>query len=336
MPRRSAISLADIAEWDNLTAAFWRAAKGKRHRTEVARFAASLERELARLRAQILAATLPDEPMTSFEIRDPKPRTIHAPSFRSRVLHHALIHRIGPVLERSLVADSFACIRGRGTRAAVARAQHHTRRHPWFVKIDVAAYFASVEHDRLLVDLERRLRDRGVLELCRAVLAVHQSAPGRGLPIGALTSQQFANLYLGPLDRLLLEGLRVGGMVRYMDDTLWWTSSRERARAQLDEAVEFLAERRGLRVKPTWQINRSVHGATICGYRVYPYGLRLSSRRRRRYRKARARWERAHVRGDIDASMLQRGYESALAITAGADAAGFRRRELERRPPPEI
>jgi len=333
MPRRNPVTLEDVAAWDNLSAAFWRAARGKRHRPEVGRFAANFDAEIAQLRRQILAGELPEGAMASFEIRDPKPRIIHAPGFRQRVLHHALMHQMAPTIERSLVLDTYACIPGRGTHAAVHRVQHHARRHRWYAKIDVQSYFASIVHERLLEDLARRFKDRGLLALCRRIVEQHRSSPGRGLPIGALTSQHFANLYLGPLDRHLLEQARVAGMVRYMDDTLWWGAERVEVRRQVDEVAALLAEQRGLTVKANWQINRSERGIPFCGFRVFPATLRLSPRRKRRYRDARRAWERAYLNGTIMPGELQRGYASTLAITAHADADGWRRRELERAGP---
>lgn len=256
MPRRSPVSLPDVAAWDNLGAATWRAARGKHHRPEVRAYLADLDRNLARLRSQILAAELPEGEMTVFEIHDPKRRTIHAPCFAHRVLHHALMHHLAPVIERSLVADTFACIPGRGTLAAVKRAQAHVRRHAWYAKIDVASYFASIDHLRLQVE-------------------------------------------------------------------------------QVDEVNAYLHEHRGLAIKPSWQVGRSAHGLRLCGVRVLPHALRLSPRRRRRYRHARARWEALYRSGTIDANTLQRGYDSALAITAHTMAVRFRLRELECRPAPD-
>jgi len=332
MAKRSALTLEDIADWDNLCRAVWRAGRGKRSRPEVRRFRASLDSELRGLRAQILSATVPADAPLVFEVRDPKRRTIHAPSFRHRVLHHALMAKLGPVIQRSLVDDTFACIEGRGTLAAVHRAQAHTGRHPWYVKIDIAGYFASIPHFRLRLDLERRFKNRGVLRLCDAILAGFQTAPGRGLPIGALTSQHFANAYLGPLDRFLLETLKVRGMVRYMDDTVWWCDSRAEAMAQFERVTAFVEAERGLSLKAGTQINRSEHGVTLCGFRVRPRELRLSQRRRRRYRIARRRAELAYRVGEIDAQQLQARYAAALAITAHAQAQRWRRAELNRRP----
>ena len=163
----------------------------------------------------------------------------------------------------------------------------------------------------------------------------HESEPGRGLPIGALTSQHFANLYLAPLDRYLLEELRVGGICRYMDDVLSWHPHREKAHETSQAAQAFAFETLGLKVKPSWQVQRSGKGVTFCGFRVYPEVLRLSARRRRRYREARRKWEDLYEAGMIDASALQAGYASALAITSGAQARAFRRKDLQTRPPVE-
>jgi hypothetical protein len=112
---------------------------------------------------------------------------------------------VGPVLERALVDDCYACRLGKGSLAAVRRAQHHLQRFPWFVKTNIRAYFASIDHHRLGQLLGRRLKDPAVLALCKRILAQRPGPQGRGLPIGALTSQHFANTYLDGFDRFLLE-----------------------------------------------------------------------------------------------------------------------------------
>lgn len=174
-----------------------------------------------------------------------------------------------------------------------------------------------------------------MLELFDRIIAAHCCEPGRGLPIGALTSQHFANLYLAGLDRFLLEELRVGGMVRYMDDVVVWGRTRRELRGVFAAARRYAAELLRLEIKPGWQPQRSERGVTLCGFRVNPGSLRLSQRRRRRYRQARQRWEGHYTAGRIDVSGLQAGYASVLAVTVGADSAAWRRRELDRRPPVE-
>lgn len=239
---------------------------------------------------------------------------------------------VGPVLDRTLVDDTFACREGKGTLAAVSRAQQHVKRHPWYVKMDVRAYFASIDHAVLRAMLRRKLKDRGVLELCDRIIDSHHASPGRGLPIGALSSQCFANFYLGPLDRLLLEQLRVPGMVRYMDDAIAWCGSRHEANAVLAAVQDLVATALHLELRPA-QIQRSARGVSFLGFRVLAGTLRLSRRRRRRYARARQRLEVAHRAGHINALGLQAGYDAALAIIAHADARGFRAAELRLRPP---
>ncbi|MEI2808615.1 MAG: RNA-directed DNA polymerase [Albidovulum sp.] len=330
--RRSRVGLADIADWHNLAAAFRRAARGKSERDEVRLFRAGLNGELARLREALLNGSVEVGRMRSFRIRDPKPRIIHAPCFRERVLHHAVMAHVGPALDRALVDDTYACRVGKGALAAVLRAQHHQRRWPWYAQIDIRAYFASIDHAILLALLERRFKDRGLLALLARIVEAHHAEPGRGLPIGALTSQHFANHYLAGLDRLLLEGCRVRGLVRYMDNLVWWGDDKAAVRDALDQARAYARDRLQLTIKTPVQIGRSRAGLMFCGYRILPGRLLLSRRRKRRYAECRRASESAYAAGWIDARALQAGYAAALAITAHADAAAWRREQLRRHP----
>lgn len=331
MPRRSGVSLEDIASMDNLTTAFWEAARGKRLREDVWRFERDLLSELSRLADDILCGRSPDGDWSCFRIHDPKPRRILAPSFRDRVLHHALMQHVAPVLERTLVDDSFACRQGKGTLAAVHRAQSHVQRFPYFVKADIRTYFASIDHGIQLEVLARRFKNRGVLALLERILERTPDRSARGLPIGALTSQWFANVYLDGLDRFLLENLRVRAMVRYMDDFVFWCDSKKTAKEFLEATCSFLQDERRLEIKADARLGCSRMGVSFLGFRILAGTLRLSLRRRRRYAVARARWEDAWECERVDARGLQNGYASALAITAHTDARGFRRANLQRR-----
>ncbi len=331
--KRSGVSLQTIVDLPNLVQAFYLAARGKRQRRDVRDFQADLFTRLATLQRELLDGDYRPGNMSRFHIRDPKPRIIHAPCFRDRVLHHALMAHVGPVLDRALVFDTYACRVGKGTLAAVLRCRQHCRRFPWYVKVDMRAYFASVDHTILKSLLRRRLKNPKVLAFIDLLIGSYSSAPGRGLPIGALTSQHFANFYLSGFDRWLLERDSVLGMVRYMDDVVWWCDSRASAKASLQDAQGFLREALHLKIKPDAQLNRSTRGVTLCGYRVLPGALRLTRRRRERYAVCRRRWERAYARGEIDSLVLQAGYSSALGMTIHADAAAWRREQLQRRPP---
>lgn len=330
--RRSPVGLLEVADLDHLARAFHRAAQGKRLRPEVQAFAARLDSNLAELRREILAGTVEVGRAQGFCIHDPKPRQIHAPCFRERVLHHALMAVAGPVLDRALVDDTVACRKGKGSLAAVLRAQELARRNPCSVKADVRKYFDSIDHAVLLDQLARRFKSAGLLRLFERIVRAYEVAPGKGLPIGALTSQHFANHYLGPLDRFVAALPGVCGMVRYMDDVAWWCGSAAEARASLAAARAFACETLCVELKDDASIQPSRHGIAICGFRVLPHRLLLTRRRRRRYAAARRRWERAYARGQIDSTALQRGYSAALGITAHAESRCMRRAELRHRP----
>lgn len=326
------VRIEDVASRDTLGWAVWRAARGKRVQAEVRQFLGNLDAELNRMQAQILAGTIPVGRYRAFEIRDPKLRTIHAPVFAERVLHHALMAHIEPILERYLVDDSFACRPGKGTSAALARSRAHLGRWPWYLQMDVRRYFASIDHERLRSAIRRRIKGERVLALLDRIIASHESSPGRGLPIGALTSQHLANLYLAPLDRFLLEELRVGGLVRYMDDVVVWHGERAMLRRWVEVVRAFSKAELGLEIKPSWRLQRSDRGLTFAGLRLFANRTRLTARRRRRYRLVRARWEAAYRAGTITVTELQAGFASARAMTEGTDSLVWRLRQLETTP----
>jgi RNA-directed DNA polymerase len=331
--KRTRIDLVDIASRHNLATALWKAARGKRDRPDVAAFLARADRHLDDLARAILDEGAPQGAFHTFWIRDPKRRLIHAAGFADRVLHHAMLNLAEDTFERTLVPTSYACRPGLGVHRAVLQVQRNLRRYPWFVKIDIDGYFPSIHHDVLLGLLARRFKGDGFLRLWSRVLDGHHHTPGCGLPIGSLTSQHGANLYLDGGDRMLLALNGVRAHVRYMDDILWWCDSPVSARASLDAMRVYLDDQRALRVKPTWQIGRSEQGVHYCGYRILPGAVLLSARKRRRYRQLRQKWERDFEEGRIGTLQLQAGYDAVHAITLGADSLAWRRSNLKRFPP---
>jgi len=330
--KRTRITLAEIAAADNLALATWKAARSKRHRPDVAEFLARSDRSLARLAQDILSARVPYGGYRSFTIHDPKHRIIHAACFEDRVLHHAIMNLAEPTFERALVPTTYACRPGRGVHRAVAQVQRNLQRYPWFGKVDVEGYFPSIDHGRLAELLARRFKGADVLDLFGRILSTYQAAPGKGLPIGSLTSQHFANYYLDGADRLLLAHPLVCAHVRYMDDIIWWGHAKDDVKRVLGELRAYLECERLLALKPEVQINRSERGVTYCGYRVLRGAIRLTPRKRRRYAQLRAEWEDGWCCGRIDSLQLQHGYDAVHAITLHADSASWRKQQLQLHP----
>lgn len=248
--KRTRIELAAVVAYDNLAFAALKAARAKRERNDVIQFFAHFDDNLRALQSAAYAGRLPYGVSHSFTIYDPKQRRIHAACFADRVLHHALMNWMEPVFERSLVPTTYACRPNKGTLAAVHQVQQSMRRYPWYVKIDIEHYFDAIDHRILFELIRRRFKGTEVLELIWRVISVYQTAPGIGLPIGSLSSQHFANIYLDGLDRLLLEQLKASAYVRYMDDIVWWVESRAQAKQSLQTVIAYLQQQRALRVKP--------------------------------------------------------------------------------------
>ncbi|QQZ30681.1 hypothetical protein HMY34_19040 [Thiothrix subterranea] len=334
--KRHCIRLADIAAIDNLTLAVWKAARSKRHRPDVIRFTTQLDQHLQQLAQDIVQAKVPYARYREFYIHDPKERLIHAACFEDRVLHHAIMNLAEPVFERALVPTTYACRPDKGVHRAVAQVQANLRRYPWYVKTDISGYFPSIDH-RILHDLlQRRFKGADFLFLLWRIIDSYHAKPDKGLPIGSLTSQHFANYYLDGTDRFLLEHLKVQAQVRYMDDTLFWCNSRAEANEKLAALREYLHVERQLHIKPNSQINRSSAGVSYCGYRILPGAILLSRRKRQRYQQLRRQWEQAWLDGQITELVLQQAYQSVHAITLHADSQAWRKQNLQLYPSPAI
>ena len=295
-----------ICTLENLLAAATEALRGKRQRGPGFRFWVELETEICALHDELLSGTYQHGPYTYFTIHEPKERLVAAAPFRDRVVHHAIVRVIEPLFEPRFIEDSFACRRGKGTHAAMRRAAQFARRFPYALKCDVRKYFPSIDHQVLFAQLIRVIADERLLTLLGGILDTHADdvrqewPPGgdlfdvrlrkRGLPIGNLTSQFFANVYLNPLDHFVKHDLRVKGYVRYLDDFLLFGEDRATLRWQGAAVREKLAELRLDMHADKYRLVPTRCGVDFAGYVVFADGrvrVRSSSVRRfdRRYKR---------------------------------------------------
>lgn len=299
--KRAGDLLSRIADRENLLLAFHKASRGHRASLGAIAFGADLEEELMRMRSDLIAGTIAVGDYVTFPIRDPKPRVIHAPSFRERVLHHALMNVCEPRIESYLIADTFACRRGKGALAAVERAGEFLRSSRYVLKLDVRKYFDSIDHAELKRQMRRLFKDRAVLALFDRIVDGFVTLPGKGLPIGSLTSQHFANLHLGPLDHHVKNDLRCRGYVRYMDDVLLFSEDRARLRQWMSHLRCWLREELGLEWKTPQMFSRE-QGVPFLGFRLLSGSRRLTSTRRRRFARALRGLAEARRRGVLTES----------------------------------
>ncbi len=282
--KRATNLIPEIADWDNLRYAFWRAAKGKVAKPEVQVYRACLDRELSGLRKQILLGEVQVGDYRYFRIRDPKPREICACVFREQVLHHALMHICHTYFERKQIYDSYASRPKKGTHAAVKRAKYFSHRYSWYLKLDVRKFFASISHPLLNQQLAFLFKEPRLLAIYDQIIGSYTPKPNTGLPIGNLTSQYFANHYLSGLDHMIKEELKVKGYVRYMDDMVLWADRKSTLKEKLSQIEAYLSEKLALHLKPPI-LGRSRHGVPFLGYLIFPTYVRLSQRSKKRFQQ---------------------------------------------------
>lgn len=321
--------IEQIAAWTNLREAWLKALRGKRRRADARAFGLKLDENLAAMRRELLTGTWSHPEYHTFTIHDPKERVIYAPSFRDRVLHHAVMNICEPVIERRSIYDSYACRKGKGREKAVLRAQDFSRRFPWFLKMDVRKFFDSIDHDVLQRKLDHVFRERQLHDIFHRVLISYETESGKGLPIGSLMSQHFANFYLECLDRYVKEELRYRGYVRYMDDFVIWGGERQRLKDVRGRVSEYLREELSLEPKQEGFINRSRLGMDFLGYRIFPGAIKLSRRSKARFSKRLRHYGSGLDSGVLSEGEFQQRSGALVAFTLLAESWYFRRGVLK-------
>lgn len=310
-----------MIEAENLRLAFWKASRGKRCRDDQRAYEANLGAELEKMRDGLIDGTYPVGRYERFTVYEPKERIICAAAFSERVLHHALMNVIEPWLEKWLIFDIYACRKGKGQLRAVKRAQAFAHCHTWFLKCDFRKYFDSIPQDGLMRMVERRFKDKKLIDWIGRIIVTYETTPGHGLPIGNLTSQHLANLYLDPLDRLL-PGVPY---VRYMDDFVFWADEKDTLKKIRAEVLRFAEVKLGLSLKGEPSINRTSHGMDFLGMRVFPDVIRLNRASKKRYMGKASLYARLFDQGLWNEQGYQERITALTAFTQQADATAWRR-----------
>jgi len=280
---------------ENLFLAWDEFQRNKRNKTDVREFKWHLEENIFMLHRDLVAKNYRHGPYEGFHISDPKQRHIHKASVRDRILHHAIFAAINPIFEETFIATSFSCRVGYGSHRGVRVMEKKIRnvaqngtRTCYVLKCDVQKFFDSLDHGVLLGILAIRIKDESTLWLLREVVGsfstVHSPLFGKkGVPIGNLTSQLFANIYMNELDHFMKHGLRVLHYGRYTDDFLVVSPDRLYLEGLLPRIESFLAERLALKLHPKKVEIRTLHeGIDFLGYTIFEKFCLVRTRTKRR------------------------------------------------------
>lgn len=268
-----------ICSLENIFGAWARFSDGKRSKADVMVFEYRLEDNLFSLRDSLLSGEYCHDPYKPFTIYDPKQRRIHKATVRDRVVHQAIVNVIEPLFERRFIYDSYSCRVSKGTHAAVERlrtflrqASRNNTRTVYALKCDVRKYFASVEHRILISLLGQRITDAPTIKLLENIIGSFSVADHRGIPLGNLTSQLFANVYLHELDRYVKTNLREEHYLRYCDDFVVLGENRKDLMAIANGLNEFLNRELSLSLHPKKLFVRTwTQGVDFLGYVLFPH-----------------------------------------------------------------
>lgn len=248
----------DIISVENLLEAWREFVRGKRARADVQEFSLRLMDNLLSLCDDLSHHTYHHGAYQEFRVTDPKPRVIHKAIVRDRLLHRALYRILYPFFDRTFVADSFSCRIGKGThralkrfRALAYRVSQNNTRTCWVLKGDIKKFFASIDHATLMGILRSYIADSEIIWLLDEVIGrFFSTVPSVGLPLGNLTSQLFANIYLNELDQFVKHQLKAKHYIRYADDFVIFSDQHEWLGASVSKIAIFLREHLRLELHP--------------------------------------------------------------------------------------
>lgn len=268
-----------ICSYDNLLLAFKKARKGKTAKAYVLEFERELKHNLLQLRTELLFHAYKPIPLQSFIIHDPKTRKISKSAFRDRIIHHALCNVISPIFEKGFIHDSFANRIGKGAFKAIERFDIFQRivsknysQKVFVLKADIKKYFDNVSHELLLSIIQKKISDKRVICLIRKILANYCIQERRGMPLGNLTSQFFANVFLNELDQFVKHNLKAKYYIRYVDDFVILDRHPGILRQYMDEIRIFLNNKLALELHPDKsRIIPARQGIEFLGMRIFPH-----------------------------------------------------------------
>ena len=335
--------MAPIFSLENIHRQYLNCRRNKRNTLNALRFEYDLEENLVKLKEELEAQSYTPSRSVCFVVNQPKLREIFAADFRDRIVHHILVDSLEKIWEPPFIYDSYACRKGKGTHQAVKRLQtfmrkesHNQTRRVHFMHLDFRSFFVQINKEILFEMIAKRLKDERVKELTRTVIfhdctklfvfkgkrdllekvpphkTLFNTGNQTGLPIGNLTSQFFANVYLNELDQFVKHSLKIGSYLRYCDDFVFLHEERERLNDWKEKIKDFLNTRLELTLNDRREnVGQIQTGLDFLGYIVKPDYLLVRRRVVNNLKARLIRYEKAMVRRKSDATLFR--YDPSLA-----------------------
>ena len=325
----------ELCSIKNLERAFAKARRGKTQKDYVIEFEKNLKENLLLLRNELILQAYKPESLKTFILRDPKTRKISKSAFRDRVIHHAICNLIEPIFDKIFIYDSFANRIGKGTTNAIKRFDYFKRKVShnntikcFVLKADIKKYFETVNNKILFELISKRIHDARVLWLIKTILENYKTeVQDKGMPLGNLTSQFFANIYLNELDQFVKHKLRAEYYIRYVDDFVILHQSRKKLEEYRPKIEKFLKDKLDLQLHPDKsQILKLDKGIGFLGFRIFYYHKLVQKKNMRKFDKKMDKLSIAYNLGDVNRERIIERFEGWLAYSSRADTYKYRKR----------
>ena len=278
----------------NLLLAWEEFIRGKRNKKDVQEFYMNLMDNILSLHYDLSNKTYSHGGYEEFNISDPKPRIINKASVRDRLLHHAVYRILYPFFEQKFISDSFSCRDEKGTHRALERftyfygkVSRNKTRTSWVLKCDIKKFFHSISHQTLSKILEECIPDRDIINLLREIIISFNSGKaGVGLPLGNLTSQLFANVYMNEFDQFVKHKLKVKYYIRYADDFVILSENKSYLNEIIPAISNFLQNNLSLTLHPDKIYIKTLYsGVDFLGWVNFPNHKTIRNRTKNRILK---------------------------------------------------
>ena len=326
---------SELCSYENLEKAFHKARRGKTLKPYVIEFETKLKENLMQLQTELIFHTYKPCPLKTFILREPKTRKISKSDFRDRVVHHAICNIIEPFYEKRFISDSFANRAGKGTINAIKRFDQFKRKASknntircYVLKADIRHYFDTVNHKFFIKILERKIKDERLLWLIKIILENHHtSIKGKGMPLGNLTSQFFANVYLNELDQFVKHKLKAKYYIRYVDDFVIFHQSRTLLEGYKEKIDIFLKQNLDIELHPDKsKVLKLEKGIGFLGFRIFYYHKLIIKKNRRKFEKKFGIMKELYEKGKIDREKVIEKFEGWLAYNSNGNTFKYRKR----------
>lgn len=342
----------EIYDFSNLYAAYLKARKGKRFCDEVSRYSYNLEENLIDIQNDLIWKTYQVGPYRQFTVKYPKKRLIMALAFRDRVVQWAIYQQLYPIFDKKFIYDSYGCRNGKGALAAAKRLQYWLRQVDrkqekyYYLKLDISKFFYSINHDVLLGIFKRTIEDPDMIDLLKKVIdsendvelmdgftpncfPVAGMGKSAGIPIGNLTSQLFANVYLNELDQFCKRILKVRYYIRYMDDIIILHEDKQYLARLKSEIEGFINQELGLCLNNKTAIRPIPMGIEFVGYRIWSTHMKIRKKTAIRIKRRLKKLAELYRKNAIDFDEIEPVIVSYFGLLKHCDSYNFQKKLSE-------